>query len=1370
MEERTSRTGWHHREPSPPTFDVVDPVGRRVSVVPHADTDTIGDLAHALGLPRDTPLVVDGRTVAATVRLCDVDGLRHGSAITLGENLTLARPAGPPVVEYAVVAGPACTRWQPLTPGRHWVGRAASASVSIADPALELHHGTLDVSEHGEVTFTQLAGRVPARVGGRPLAAASTQLTPGALLALGRSQLALRVARGAPPACATDDGSLTWRRRVRRGTTATEVWAPAAVTAPDVPGEHPPPPATALVGAGVAAVGALVMATVVGQPLFAVLALIGASAAVATWGVGAATARRRRRRDERVADEQAAHFRDQLAQLRRARLEHHERVHPSVADALTECLHVGSRLWSRRDPELRAVVGIGEVVWRAPVDDDERRRLGPALQLDLDRCESLAGVNVPLELVPGDAVALHGEQSSVRPLARALVLQLATWSGPADWRLAVVTADTAGWGWTAWLPHASTDGGHVAVIAADDVDGIRSLGRPDADERHLVIVLDESAPLADRAHPIRQLVDGGGTSVVALVDEGDDVPARCGRVVQVGGSVVGIDETTAERCARSLAALEDPECPPTTARSLPEQVTLADLERLDVADTEATTREVLGRWERRPGSVRLLLGQGAAEPLELDLDRDGPHALVAGTTGAGKSELLRGMIVSAALRLPPEELNFVLVDYKGGAAFDSCAGLPHVVGLLTDLDEGLARRVVVSLEAELRRRERVLRDHGASDVRQHRDGRPLARLVVIVDELAALTRDVPDFVPALVAVAQRGRSLGVHLVLATQRPAGVVTDDVRANTNLRIALRVQDRADALDVVGDPLPAGFSSSTPGRAVVRRGAGELVVVQTALASGAIRQREGRLRARCWVLVGSPTAVSGGEAGVACSELQLVVGAIVAAARRRGVDHTRRPWLDPLPEVLDRSAARDLLAEAGHQPGDEPPLGVVDDPPGQSRHPLDWDPQRGNLLLVGAAGSGTTTAMVAVAVAACRRSTPAGLHLYVLDASGDTRLGRLGELPHCAGIVRADDLERRHRLLQRLRGALDGAHPSCDRRVLVCVDGWAALRGTFVDGGDAAGWSLLERVLRDGSSVGVSTVLTLDASPSSASLAAALPCAERWVFRLGDPNPASSSSTAGARTVSAVGPSRRPPGRLQVASSALEAQVCCDADEIGELPTSVAGRPDPIDVLPAEVDPRALPESHVAGSGTSAVTRLVVGLAADDLGPAGMSLRDGDHLLVAGPAGSGRSTTLRQLVAAWQQAHRRGVVIEMDAASGVWRCEQLATVPRGTSVLVAVDDADLFDDDGHLAALVDARRPGCTLIAVVRTESLRGAYGHWTRALALGRRGVLSATGSELDGEPFGSSLPRRVLPAPRPGLAWLVDGEGPRLVQVAARMPT
>jgi len=199
--------------------------------------------------------------------------------------------------------------------------------------------------------------------------------------------------------------------------------------------------------------------------------------------------------------------------------------------------------------------------------------------------------------------------------------------------------------------------------------------------------------------------------------------------------------------------------------------------------------EIAGRWRGGGRSTLAVVGESYDGPFSIDIRKDGPHALIAGTTGSGKSELLQTIVASLAVANRPDEMTFVLVDYKGGSAFADCARLPHTVGMVTDLDPHQVERALASLSAELTRREHILAAAGAKDIEDYqllvdkRQARPLPRLVIAIDEFASMTRDLPDFVTGLVNIAQRGRSLGIHLILATQRPSGVVSPEIRANTN-----------------------------------------------------------------------------------------------------------------------------------------------------------------------------------------------------------------------------------------------------------------------------------------------------------------------------------------------------------------------------------------------------------------------------------------------------------------------------------------------------------------------------------------------------------------------------------------------------------
>ncbi len=256
-----------------------------------------------------------------------------------------------------------------------------------------------------------------------------------------------------------------------------------------------------------------------------------------------------------------------------------------------------------------------------------------------------------------------------------------------------------------------------------------------------------------------------------------------------------------------------------------------------------------------PRTTEVVIGESLDGPFAFDLRRDGPHGLVAGTTGSGKSELLQTIVASLAATNTPEGMNFVLIDYKGGAAFRDFAPLPHTVGMVTDLDTHLVERALESLGAELRRREHLLAEAAAKDIEDYveRLGRgeplpPMPRLLIVIDEFASLVRELPDFVTGLVNIAQRGRSLGIHLILATQRPTGVVSNDIRANTNLRIALRVTDSSESTDVIDAGDAAQIQKSTPGRGYIRLGAGALLPFQSGRVGAVGRARRRTGGARC------------------------------------------------------------------------------------------------------------------------------------------------------------------------------------------------------------------------------------------------------------------------------------------------------------------------------------------------------------------------------------------------------------------------------------------------------------------------------------------------------------------------------------------
>jgi S-DNA-T family DNA segregation ATPase FtsK/SpoIIIE len=835
------------------------------------------------------------------------------------------------------------------------------------------------------------------------------------------------------------------------------------------------------------------------------------------------------------------------------------------------------------------------------------------------------------------------------------------------------------------------------------------------------------------------------------------------------------------------------------------------------------------RWAAGGADPRPVAAIGASidGSVDIDLVRDGPHGLIAGTTGAGKSELLRTLVVALAANVGPDHLSFVLVDYKGGSTFDACIDLPHTVGVVTDLDDGLAERALVSLEAELRRREAALREVAATDLTEYRatsGAVPLPRLVVVVDEFAALAKELPSFLASLVGVAQRGRSLGVHLLLATQRPSGVVSDEIRSNTNLRIALRLNDSSDAHDVVGDDQPSRFPRSVPGRVAMRLGPGELIVFQAARCSAPRRAEAGRLRIeRAHAEPPGPCPhESGAHVDTAPSEqptegltdqsteLRATVAAIRDAARRAGVAEPHRPWCAPLPERVAPSELAGLLGAGSRRRTGAPPappamrsgvdpfadaVGILDDPTHQCRRALRWRSDAGNLALVGSLGSGTTTALLALAAVQCRTNPVDRCHLYAVDANGDASLDLLSSLAHCGAVVRARERERLARLLRRLVGEIDARASlvaPTDIRIVLLIDGLAALRASLSSVDDAPRLAELDRVLAEGPAVGVVTAFTVDATASCASTA---PAAERWLFHIDDPVIARGIAP-GVPVPGDV------PGRMRLASSGLAGQIAHGEDVVDGLPrrgsrTTRRGRSAcgsatgarEIVTLPELVHAVDLEPSsqHGAPPGRDAPSQhLAIGLSADDVTTASMRLPLGEHVFVGGLSHTGKSSALDRIVSAWRAVVPDGRVVIASRNRPVTRTDLVAREPEAERarvavvrpasgvacidaappVLVAIDDAERVDDPhGVLRAILDGGHPNVTIAVAASLDAVRAAYGHWTRDVARSRCGLIMTASGEIDGDLLGVTLPRRSLIAARPGLAWLVDGSGHRLVQVA-----
>ena len=386
-------------------------------------------------------------------------------------------------------------------------------------------------------------------------------------------------------------------------------------------------------------------------------------------------------------------------------------------------------------------------------------------------------------LVPAaDGIAIVGDSPAASAVHRALALQLCLALPPGELR--IVGALKGENSWAERLPHRlAASGRRLALVGPGETVP------PDAD-----ILIVQQAPGAP--HPPRCGVTVTVESPLRVrVDHAGDVS-----VVEAEGigreQATQLAEELAARAERSLGLSAAPESP-------------IALDEILAAAPVA-----------QPGRLAAVIGREGGEPAVIDLVADGPHAVVAGVTGSGKSELLITWILALCATHSTREVSFLLADFKGGTAFDALAGVPHVTGVITDLDGAGARRAIESLRAEVRWREAAIAGAGARDILDPRVELP--RLVVVVDEFAALLGDHPELHAVFSDVAARGRALGVHLILGTQRAAGVIRDGLLANCPLRISLRVTDPADSRAVIGTDEAATLPGTGEGRglALLRR----------------------------------------------------------------------------------------------------------------------------------------------------------------------------------------------------------------------------------------------------------------------------------------------------------------------------------------------------------------------------------------------------------------------------------------------------------------------------------------------------------------------------------------------------------------------
>ncbi|MEU6341907.1 type VII secretion protein EccCa [Streptomyces sp. NPDC046977] len=1039
-------------------------------------------------------------------------------------------------------------------------------------------------------------------------------------------------------------------------------------------------------------------------------------------------------------------------------------VHPSPQRLWAIATTGPRRVWERRPADadfmkLRLGIGRGTPALRIALSkhsdpttehDTEAHRRAEKLARDF---ETVGLQPAWVDLANTGVLTLLGSEERTEELAGALLMQLAVLHAPDDVQIAALAAsESRSWSWAKWLPHARQPGrGDSVPMVAASMDGLADLLQSHVDRvreerteragslgmrrearasRHLVVVLDGFRPGADWARsPLVAdlLAEAGpesGIHVVCVVAKESEEPSRVdarARVDAAGGLSLETRYPALVQAAQDAVA---DECPPRlgeqTARALAplrlsgeqEQVlarTVALPEMLGVTDLGSFAPTALWRAPDDEALLRLPIGfTGDGAPLVLDLKESalggiGPHGLVVGATGSGKSELLRTLVTGLTMTHAPEHLSFVLVDFKGGATFAGVTELPHVAGLITNLADDLALvdRVRTALQGEQQRRQQMLRRAGNVDsVREYQilqasggtdvDGRPLEPmpfLMIVVDEFGELLAQRPDFIELFVQIGRVGRSLGMHLLLATQRLDEGRLRGLESHLSYRVCLRTFSAQESRAVIGTP-DAYRLPSIPGSAYLKVDESVYERFRVAHISGAYNETDDHepepgpppaplpfdLRTAEdaqaeEVDEAEPSANLPRPLPGRRTEMQVAVEQV----RAHG-NPVHQVWLPPLPTAVELDSMLGPVGaddERGFHSRMWPqggglsfPVGVVDLPARQEQRAmlLDLSGQQGHLILVGAPQSGKSTLLRSLMVSAMLTHTPDELHFLGIDFGGGSLMG-LERAPHVSGITTRHDEARtrralsvvrqlvndRERLFQELRidsaadfrrlrdeGALPAGVNAAD--VVLVVDNWAGLRSAMEEA---------EEVVPDiavrGLNVGVHLVL---AANRWAELRANLrdTITGRLELRLAEPAESEINRPLAKQLRAFVaGRGLVAPGSFfQAALPRLDGTSSTDnlskAQEtvIDELVAGWKGAVAPqLRVLSELITPQELDEACSAlpgGTEQLPAGAVPIGLRESDLQPALLDLEtDGPHFLVYGDSGSGKTAFLRS----WMRA---------------------------------------------------------------------------------------------------------------------------------------
>lgn len=933
------------------------------------------------------------------------------------------------------------------------------------------------------------------------------------------------------------------------------------------PGQEPAKPSDELLKLIVpplTMVGVTVLITLVQPRGIYILATVGMSITTMIFSIrGFIKNRKKYKADkkERI-DLYHLYLKDKVKELTRLEREQKEGMHyhfPTILELTDLVESYNHRIYEKTPLHFDFLyyrLGLGKIPTSYDLKYGQQERSGKKDALEEEgyalysRHKKIPDMPIPANLSHGP-VGYIGPRNLVLEQLQLLVMQLATFHSYHDVQFITILPEEEKeqWSWMRWLPHAKLQELNVRGFVynqrtrdqvLNSLNQILKLRRSQKEEAshkestlfhpHYVVLVTDEKLILD--HIIMEFFTEDptelGCSLIFVEDVMSSLSENIQTVINIKDRNTGqlvmeegvLKETDfrldhfptdydKERIARTLAPLNHLQ---NLKSSIPDSVTFMEMYGAETFED----LQVSSRWKKNAPYKSLavpigLRGQDDLVQLNLHEKAHGPHGLIAGTTGSGKSETIQSYILSLAVNFHPHDVAFLLIDYKGGGMANLFKNLPHLLGTITNLDGAQSMRALASINAEIHRRERLFGEFEVNHINQYqkkfKNGEatePLPHLFIISDEFAELKVNQPDFIKKLVSIARVGRSLGVHLILATQKPSGVVDDQIWSNSRFKIALKVADRSDSNEMLHTPDAAEITQT--GRAYLQVGNNEVYELFQSAWSGADYQPEkddmgiedhtiylinelGQYEILNEDLSGLEDA---DEIKEVPTELDAIVHNIHLLCEEQEIPPVPQPWLPPLKERIaleELEEVQPAIAWA-QEKSLSILLGMADIPQAQKQEAVSINLAKdGHVLLYGSPGTGKTTFLQSAGMDLARKFSPKDLTMYLMDF-GTNGLAPLSKLPQVADTMLLDqtekiskfvrimekELNRRKKLLadygvgtlELYRQASGQEEPA----IVILLDSYEAFKEEAYE---AELFKLLVRISREGLSIGVHLLMT-------------------------------------------------------------------------------------------------------------------------------------------------------------------------------------------------------------------------------------------------------------------------------------------------------